>query len=78
MTSTPVSRAANVSGTLDASTVTVHNTSATGNRLGKEGSSIPPMKFSLSARKAVGGGANTYCPPAPSPTSSAPCLSVFL
>ena len=65
MTSTPASRAANISGTLDASTVTVHNTSANSNRLNKESGTIPPMKFSLSARKVVGGGTNAYRAPTP-------------
>jgi hypothetical protein len=63
--STPTSRAANVSGTLDSSAMTIHNTSAHSARLNKE-SSVPPMKFSLSARKvASSGGANTYRAPTP-------------
>jgi hypothetical protein len=61
--STPVSRVTNVSGTLDSSVVTVHNTSTSSTR--KDGSSVPPMKFSLSSRKVSSSGAVTYRAPTP-------------
>lgn len=61
LTSTPASRAANVSGTLDTSTV--HNTSANSSRPGKD--SVPPMKFSLNSRKGSSSGAITYRAPTP-------------
>jgi hypothetical protein len=59
--STPAARAANVSGSLDASTV--HNTSASSNKASKE--SVPPMKFNLSARKVSHSSAMTYRAPTP-------------
>jgi hypothetical protein len=64
-TSTPTSRVGHVSGALDASVTTAHNTSASGSRPCKEGSSVPPMKFSLSARKVSSGSALTYRAPTP-------------
>ncbi len=64
-TSTPTSRVIHVSGALDASVATAHNTSASSSRPSKEGSSVPPMKFSLSARKVSSGGAVTYRAPTP-------------
>ena len=61
MISTPASRAANVSGSLDASTV--HNTSASSNRFSKE--TVAPMKFNLSARKVSNSGTIAYRAPTP-------------
>ena len=60
MISTPATRAANVSGSLDTSTA--HNTSASSNKPSKE--AVPPMKFSLSSRK-VSNSAMTYRAPTP-------------
>jgi hypothetical protein len=62
-TSTPASRVTNVSGTPDTSVVAVHNTSTSSAR--KEGSNVPPMKFSLSSRKVSSSGAITYRAPTP-------------